>query len=138
MPALPTTRRIITGHSSDGKATFDSDEMLSPTNPYTEDGSPPPPGGPVPGFTLIHRTEGFPAKVQGPVQDLHGKRIHLSDSTGTTCRIVDFPPIEEDGEGFMHRTQSLDFGIVLKGSIKLVLDDGVEKTMSEGDIVVQR
>ena len=134
--SLPPIRRIITGHSADGKAVFDSEVMLSPVNPTTEDGSPP--EGAIPGFTLIHRTENYPVKVQGPIQDLHGKKIPLSDSSGTVCRIVDFPPVGEDAEAFMHRTQSLDFAVVLNGTIKLVLDDGAEKTMNEGDVAVQR
>jgi hypothetical protein len=134
--SLPTTRRIITGHNADGKAIFDSDTTLSPVNPFTEDGSPP--EGTIPGFTLIHRTENYPVKVQGPTQELHGKKIALSDSSGTVCRIVDFPPIGEDGDAYMHRTQSLDFAVILKGTIKLILDDGAEKTMNEGDVAVQR
>ena len=132
-----TTRRIITGHDDDGKAIFLSDEILKTANPYKEDSSPP--EGTIPGFTLIHRAENFPTtSVNGPVTEWHGKRIPLSDAGGTVCRIVDFPPVGEDGDVFMHRTQSVDFGVVLKGSIKLILDDGLEKMMSEGDVVVQR
>lgn len=132
-----TTRRIITGHDENGKAIFLSDEILKTANPYKEDLSPP--EGTIPGFTLIHRAEGFPTtSVNGPVTELHGKRIPLSNAGGTVCRVVDFPPIGEDGDAFMHRTQSVDFGVILKGSIKLILDDGLEKTMSEGDVVVQR
>jgi len=132
-----TTRRIITGHDENGKAIFHSDEVLKTANPYKEDLSPP--AGTIPGFTLIHRAEGFPTtSVNGPVTEWHGKRIPLSYAGGTVCRVVDFPPIGEDGDAFMHRTQSLDFGVVLKGSIKLILDDGLETTMHEGDVVVQR
>lgn len=32
----------------------------------------------------------------------------------------------------------MDYAIVMKGSIKLILDDGLEVTLSEGDSVVQR
>ena len=132
-----TTRRLITGHDENGKAIFLSDEVLKTTSPYSEDMSPP--EGTIPGFTLIHRAEGFPTtSVNGPVTEWHGKRIPLSNTGSTVCRVVDFPPIGEDGDAFMHRTQSVDFGVVLKGSIKLILDDGLEKTMSEGDVVVQR
>lgn len=88
--------------------------------------------------TLVYRTENYPVKVQGLVQDLQGKKIPLSDASGTVCRIVDFPPIGGDGKALMHRTQSLDFAVVLKGTIKLILDDGAEKTMDEGDVAVQR
>lgn len=38
----------------------------------------------------------------------------------------------------MHRTISVDYGVVLKGEIELVLDDGVKTLMKEGDVVVQR
>lgn len=138
-----TTRRVITGHNSEGTAIFESDEVLTTTNPFTEDGTPPPEGSTIPGFTLIHKTEGYPVKVQGAPIEYHGKIIPLSDATGTVCRIVDFPPIgeadrEQDRAGLMHRTQSLDFAIVMKGTIKLELDDGVEKEVKEGDVVVQR
>ena len=132
-----TTRRIITGHDENGKAIFLSDETLKTTNPYKEDMSPP--QGTIPGFSLIHRAEGFPTtSVNGPVTEWHGKRIPLSNAGGTVCRVVDFPPIGEDGDAFMHRTQSVDFGVVLKGSIKLILDGGLETTLKEGDVVVQR
>ena len=37
----------------------------------------------------------------------------------------------------MHRTESIDYGIVLEGEITLVLDDS-EVTLHAGDVVVQR
>ena len=37
----------------------------------------------------------------------------------------------------MHRTQSIDYGIVLEGEITLILDEG-ETTVKAGDIVIQR
>lgn len=38
----------------------------------------------------------------------------------------------------VHRTVSLDYGIVAKGSIVLELDDGERITLNEGDTIVQR
>jgi quercetin dioxygenase-like cupin family protein len=38
----------------------------------------------------------------------------------------------------MHRTQSLDYGIVLEGTITSVLDSGEETVMKRGDVMVQR
>ena len=38
----------------------------------------------------------------------------------------------------MHRTQSIDFGVVLKGTITMVLDDDSETVFKEGDVCVQR
>lgn len=61
--------------------------------------------------------------------------LGLAVKGGTVCRMVDFAP------GYvcmMHRTQSLDFGIVLEGEVDLVLDDGSATRMGRGDIAVQR
>jgi quercetin dioxygenase-like cupin family protein len=38
----------------------------------------------------------------------------------------------------MHKTISLDYGIVLEGPVELVLDSGEVKTMYRGDVAVQR
>jgi quercetin dioxygenase-like cupin family protein len=54
---------------------------------------------------------------------------------GTVCRFVDFEP---QSKGFMHRTQSLDYGIVMEGEVRLELDDGSETHMTKGDVAIQR
>jgi quercetin dioxygenase-like cupin family protein len=38
----------------------------------------------------------------------------------------------------MHRTNSLDYGIVISGQLELELDDGVKTLLGPGDIVIQR
>lgn len=38
----------------------------------------------------------------------------------------------------MHRTQSLDYGIVIEGEVEMILDDGVTRRMGRGDVAVQR
>ena len=38
----------------------------------------------------------------------------------------------------MHRTVSLDYGVVLEGSVDLILDEGEVRTMHRGDVSVQR
>jgi quercetin dioxygenase-like cupin family protein len=37
----------------------------------------------------------------------------------------------------MHRTESIDYGIVISGEITLVLDKG-ETLLKQGDVVIQR
>jgi quercetin dioxygenase-like cupin family protein len=37
----------------------------------------------------------------------------------------------------MHRTETVDYGIVLEGSVVLVLDD-TERALAPGDVVIQR
>ena len=43
---------------------------------------------------------------------------------------------EPNGSG-MHRTASIDYGIVLDGEVWLELDDGAEVQLHQGDIIVQ-
>lgn len=38
----------------------------------------------------------------------------------------------------MHRTVSLDYGVVLEGEVELVLDSGETRLMRRGDVSVQR
>lgn len=38
----------------------------------------------------------------------------------------------------MHRTLSLDYGVVLNGSVTLITDGGEEKTLKEHDVIVMR
>ena len=38
----------------------------------------------------------------------------------------------------MHRTVSLDYGIVIEGEVELVLDSGETRSLKPGDIAVQR
>jgi hypothetical protein len=43
----------------------------------------------------------------------------------------------EAGDPGMHRTDSIDYDIVVDGEIWLELDDGVVKHLHQGDVVVQ-
>ena len=45
--------------------------------------------------------------------------------------------MERDEPG-MHTTATVDYGIVLSGEVVLELDDGAERTVRAGDVVVQR
>jgi quercetin dioxygenase-like cupin family protein len=69
-------------------------------------------------------------------QELHdSKRLGLVNPGGTVCRMVDFAP---NNIVMTHRTQSLDYGVVLEGEILLELDDGSVTHMLQGDIAIQR
>jgi len=59
----------------------------------------------------------------------------LTVSNGTVLRYVDMAP---DSISPMHKTASLDYGIVLEGEVELVLDSGETQLMRRGDICVQR
>jgi quercetin dioxygenase-like cupin family protein len=38
----------------------------------------------------------------------------------------------------MHRTQSLDYGVVIEGEIECILDSGEKRLLRRGDVCVQR
>jgi hypothetical protein len=91
--------------------------------------------------TTIYTTVGLPVDLNGDAdlklhEDvmLEGK-LGVVKPKGTVCRFADFAP---GSTGFMHRTQSVDFGIVLEGNVVLKLDDGSETDMTKGDVAIQR
>lgn len=57
---------------------------------------------------------------------------------GSVLRIVDFGPGSGEKKPFMHRTISIDYGIVTEGEVTLTLDSVEAKLMKKGDIVIQR
>ena len=60
-----------------------------------------------------HRSARYPHRISG--------KLGLVNPKGTVCRVVDFAP---GYECMMHRTQSLDFGVVLEGKVEMLLDSG--------------
>lgn len=56
---------------------------------------------------------------------------------GAVFRIAEFPPTSSDELPFMHRTPTIDFGVVIEGELCLVLDDR-EVVLRPGDTFVQR
>lgn len=56
-------------------------------------------------------------------------------NNGSILRIVDLPP---RSTGSAHRSVSLDYVVVQKGNVLLLMDDGVKIPVREGDVVVQQ
>ena len=54
---------------------------------------------------------------------------------GINLRVLELPPAYKS---VMHRTISLDYGVVMEGELELVLDGGGTQKMGKGDLVVQR
>jgi quercetin dioxygenase-like cupin family protein len=92
-------------------------------------------------FNVVYTTSEFPASldqdadIKAHEKVMSGGQLGLVNPNGTVCRIVDFAPGCPE---LMHRTQSLDYGIVLEGKIEMVLDDGVTRVLERGDVAVQR
>jgi quercetin dioxygenase-like cupin family protein len=121
---LPAVQRVVTGHDAQGRAVFRSED-ISPTRMI--------PSGDA-SFLLIWTTETVPAdnndETDGRLRD-----AGLTLNHGSVIRIVDMLPGKQSP---MHRTNSIDYGIVLEGEIELELDDGAKRTVRHGGIVVQR
>jgi quercetin dioxygenase-like cupin family protein len=86
-------------------------------------------------------TTRFPADLNDDADmSLHRDKVAagtlgLVAAGGTVLRYVDFAP------GYtcmMHRTQSVDYGIVVEGAVESVLDSGEVQVVRRGDVVVQR
>jgi quercetin dioxygenase-like cupin family protein len=93
----------------------------------------------VPGATFheVWSTRATPAPVAAtePREPTERPLVTSPDANGTIIRIVDLGPRSRSP---MHRTESIDYGIVLAGEVTLVLDDGSETELRAGDVVVQR
>ena len=121
---LPPVRRIVTRHNNDGRARIGSDEKF-PTQLI--------PSGDA-AFALIWTTQTVPADNNDET-DGRDRDAGLTINHGSVIRIVDMMP---GGASPMHRTNSIDYGIVLSGALELELDDGDKTRLGPGDIVVQR
>ncbi|KAK2752117.1 hypothetical protein FQN55_008005 [Onygenales sp. PD_40] len=128
-------RRTIMSHDPSGKAYFASDELLTPYDPNTAPNFTVP--GPDAGFGVIqiHRARSFPANNQLDLPDPHKTLVPLADTKGPSCRIIDLPPAKS---GWFHRTLSLDYAVVLKGTVAVITDEGEEKVFGEHDVIVLR
>ncbi|PQE15118.1 Cupin domain protein [Rutstroemia sp. NJR-2017a BVV2] len=127
---LPPLNRYITTHTPDGLAVLDS--SVPSTATWTSAGSAK--------FFLGYCTSTFPAAISNP-SDIQNYSQYLSAPPGlvvpggTVLRIVD---VEPGHTSPMHRTTSLDYGVVLEGEVELILDSGETKVLKRGDTCVQR
>jgi quercetin dioxygenase-like cupin family protein len=121
-----TPRRVVTGHDADGRSVVLEDEEAPRSHR-------------LPGATFheVWSTGETPAPV-APTEEREPTERPLvtpPDAGGTIVRVVDLEP---GSTSPMHRTQTIDYGIVLSGDVLLVLDDGSETALGVGDVVVQR
>ena len=147
-------RRVVTGHDSDGKAVFASDEEVAPVTTAL-----------MPG-TEFHRLWGSDETPKLPTDGTQpSQHAYFPPATGFRWGFFTLPPVvtqetmaginfesamaeleeklpgmvghmEPDAPG-MHTTDTVDFEVVLSGEVVLELDDGAEVTLKAGDTVVQ-
>ena len=155
--SLPVIHRVVTGHDAAGAAVVCSDGPL-PTVVELKA---------VPGtvFHEVWSTADTPAPVDNGPDPTPGALMLPPPKRGTRIRFVDIPPetpelharssdalragFSEIGDAgastahagaphpLMHRTETVDYGVVIEGEITLVLDRG-EVQLKPGSVVVQR
>jgi hypothetical protein len=149
---LPPIRRIVTGDEPRGLSRIAEDAPATAIRTVPE----------RPGYRAVNvwRTTESPAPVNG-VDSVKKHEGILPPKGGSILRIIDFPPepadpaerdrriratfggiyrdAQHDGRKHpgMHRTDTVDYAIVLEGEIWAVMDEG-ETLMRAGDVLIQR
>lgn len=121
---LPPVQRVVTGHNQHGRAVFKSED-ITPTKLI--------PSGDA-SFLLVWTTDTVPADNNDET-DGRDRDAGVTLNQGSVIRIVDMLPGKASP---MHRTNSIDYGIVMEGEIELELEDGAKRTVRQGGIIIQR
>lgn len=155
--SFPTIHRVVTGHDADGKAIIASNGPLATVVEIHA----------IPGtvFHEVWETRATPAPLDNAADPTTGPLMLPPPKQGTRIRFVDVPPdtadflahgaarmkdaftqagdvavstVKRDSpHPLMHRTESIDYGVVIDGEMTLVLDDS-EVLLRPGSVVVQR
>ncbi len=116
-------RRVVTGHDEQGRAKVLIDERVKHTFSHRAGAE----------FSVIWSSEGFPVNNDGN-EDPSAKKIGTVIDNGTVFRIVSFGPGVAPRN---HRTDSIDYAVVMSGEIDMALDIGTVH-LKAGDVLVQR
>jgi quercetin dioxygenase-like cupin family protein len=116
-------RRVITGHDPKGKAVVTIDEVAR--HLFT--------GRPGATACNIWTTEGFPVNNDG-AEDAGQRKAGTTLPGGTIFRMIEFAP---GVAARNHRTDSIDYIMVISGEIDMELDDSTVH-LQAGDVMVQR
>ena len=118
-----TFRRVVTGHDDKGRAEVIIDETIGNVASQR-------PGAQ---YGVVWTTEGFPVSNDGN-DDPSGKKIGTTVPNGSVFRVVSFGPGVTPRN---HRTDSIDYAVVMSGEIDMALDIG-SVHLKAGDVLVQR
>ena len=125
-------RRVVTGHDQNGKSVVVSD-------------GPPPQHhsmqGPSIGADFIemwNAPQAVPLLTSVEPREPNEREFTIMPAAGHLLRVLNVYPLKAGGKRtVMHRTQTLDYVVVIEGELVLLLDDS-EVTLRQGDVVVQR
>ena len=117
-------RRIVTGHTKDGHAKVEIDEIATNVISNRTGAS----------SCVVWSTKGFPVDNDG-FADPTKASFKTTVEGGSVFRIVRYEPGVSPRN---HRTDSIDYAVVMSGAIEMELDDGVVVKLKAGDALVQR
>ncbi|KAK3329696.1 hypothetical protein B0H66DRAFT_634838 [Apodospora peruviana] len=135
-PVPTVIKRYITTHDQEtGKAIF-SKVVPPEIQPNTQ----------IPGLYLYnaYSTSTFPTDLSndGDIPSYlfnNPDMSALGSMIGNAYQVVEiWPAARPSRPPVMHRTVSIDIGVILEGSVELLLDSGETRTLGKGDVVVQR
>jgi quercetin dioxygenase-like cupin family protein len=116
-------RRVVTGHDEAGRARVAIDEVCANVMSRR----------PNHASCVVWSTGSFPADNGEPI-DGAARKVSTTDPGGTVFRIVEYRPGVAPRN---HRTESLDYAMVLSGEIDMELEGEVVH-LRAGDVLVQR
>jgi quercetin dioxygenase-like cupin family protein len=116
-------RRVVTGHKPDGKATVLIDEEIKDVMSYR------------PGATVWNIWSSALPADNADAGDGAKRIVGTAMKDRSVFRIVEYAPGVAPRN---HRTETIDYGIVLSGELDMELDDGETVHLKAGDVVVQR
>ncbi len=123
---MKPVRRVVTGHDANGVAIVLQDDAIVKVK-----------RGKSGLLTHLWNTTATPADIRiGTDIDDPGTEPHVTAPPpgGSRFVIIDYPP---GNSGTMHRTETLDYVIVLEGEIDMDLDDSTVHLVA-GDTLIQR
>jgi quercetin dioxygenase-like cupin family protein len=118
-------RRVVTGHDAEGRAKVIIDDLIPNVSS----------GRPGQGAHLIWTTEELPVAFTSDSDDKGAREIGTTIENGSVFRIVEYAPGVSPRN---HRTESIDYAVVISGEIEMGLDDGEQVHLKAGDVLVQR
>ena len=117
-------RRVVTGHDAQGRAKIEVDEIAKNVISNRPGAS----------SCVVWSTKGFPVDNDG-FNDPTAGAFKTTVEGGTVFRIVHYGPGVTPRN---HRTDSIDYAVVISGEIDMELDDGMVAHLKQGDVLVQR
>ena len=117
-------RRVVTGHDAHGKAIVRIDDV----------GAHVASGRPNMTRQLIWTTNDLPVHFAEDGEDKGAREIGTTIRNGSVFRAIEFEPGVAPRN---HRTDSIDYAVVMSGEIDMEMDDTVVH-LKAGDVLVQR